>query len=222
MSQKEMSQLASRAETLQAYIRKLRMHERSLAAREKSLSEMYQMPNSSVEGVRKSMCEGLPMDLVPLNIGNIEKAAWNFWFPVNFLFEDVQFVTNQLRQTAFFQVDQEAAFIMTHVSWNMPNFGLYSIPFNVSMIDRQSQRQLQNNPVPITSFGQMGLQTKLTTPYLLMPSAQFEVQLQCTQIGSADLGGLNDFAVQMSFHGIRMRVDDASEILSTIYKARGE
>lgn len=220
-AQKKMQELAERAETLQAYIRKLRMHERSLAAREKALSNQYQMPNSSIEAVRSSMMAGLPIDIVPLNIGNIEKAAWNYWFPVNFLFSGVTEINQNLRQTSYFQVDQEAAFIMTHVSYNFRDSDQYTA-WNISFTDRQSQRQLQNNPVPITSFGQRGLQTKLTTPYLLMPNAQFEVTLQSTQFGTFTPVAPVDIALQMTFHGIRMRVDDASEILSTMYKARGE
>lgn len=223
-SAERQNKLAQQAETLRAGIQSLRKTERDLDARSKYLSSQAQLPNSGPESVRESMIAGLPTELVPLNIGNIEKAAWNMFYPINFSFEGVTELTNTLRQEKFFQVSQEAAFIMTHVSYSFPNGNVEAegqSPWAIQFFDAQSTRQLQQAPIPLQCFGKQGLQTQLTTPYLLMPNAKFQTVLSCFQTGSFTLaGGATDIALQVTFHGIRMRVEDASAILSTLYKKR--
>ena len=221
--QELLNDLSGRAETLAAYIKNARMTERSLDARMKALNERFQVPNSSVEQVRESMIHGLPTELVPLNIGSIGQAAWNFWYPLTFNFAGVTALNDNLKQSQYFQITPEAAFIATHIEYNFPA-GLTPAnglaPWAVSFIDRQSTRQLQSNPLPVQLLGKKGWPTQLTTPYLIMPNAQFEVALTCLQTTPFTLAAPEDVNLQVTFSGIRIRAEDASEILSTLYKRR--
>jgi len=221
---KKRNDLAAHAETLNAYIRDLRIKERSLDTRNKKLASQYQLPSSGPEGVRNSMIHGLPMDLVPLNIGGIEKAAWNMFYPVNFSFPFLTTLNNTIRQEKYFQVSSEAAFIMTHLSYSFADKdseGNGLSPWAIEFFDAQSTRQLQQSSIPLQCFGVQGIQSQLTTPYLLMPNARFKTVVSCFQTGSFALAGPTDVNLQVTYHGIRMRVDDAGAILSTLYKKRG-
>lgn len=220
---REINQLAGQAEELAAYIRQLRIAERSLDARMSALNEQFQVPNSNVEQVRESLIHHLPTELVPLNIGGIEKAAWNMWYPNTFSFTGLTELNDNLKQSQFFQVTPEAAFIMTHIEYSFPlgkTPANESAPWALEFFDRQSTRQLQSNPIPVQIFGKQGWPSQLTTPYLLMPNAQFEVKLSCIQTLPFTLAAPEDMQLQVTFSGIRIRVEDAAEILSTIYKRR--
>jgi hypothetical protein len=221
---KKRNDLAQAAEQLNAYIKNLRIQERSLDTRNKKIASQYQVPSSGPESMRNNLLHGLPTELVPLNIGGIEKAAWNMFYPVNFSFTGLTTLNNTLRQEKYFQVSQEAAFIMTHLSYSFPTRNAQaqgSAPWAIEFFDAQSTRQLQQSPIPLQCYGVQGLQTQLTTPYLLMPNAKFKTVLTCFQTGVFVLPAPTDVNVQVTYHGIRMRVDDAGEILSTLYKRRG-
>lgn len=212
-------QLAREIDILRSYKRELRRVERSLDARNKALSSEMQVPNSSAGDLKNKLIHGLPLHLVPTNVGGLYEAAWEFYYRVNFNFQGLAELNRNIRQTQFFQVTQESAFIMTGVSHNFARgntaAGGYA-PWEIDFRDRQSTRQLMNDPIPVQCLGSKGNESKLPTPYLLMPNAQFEVTLTCAQTTPLVVDP-EDVRLQLVFHGLRMRIDAADKILSTIY-----
>lgn len=213
------NELARQIDLVKAYKQELRKRERGLRAREEALSSEFQVPGS-VENLKSQLMSGLPMHLMPLNVGSLKEAAWNFFYSTRFDFAGLSQLNRNIRETRSFQVSQEAAFIITHVSQNFtqgPTVAAGLAPWAIQFEDRQSTRKLNNQPMPIQTFGDRGLPTKLCTPFLVLPNAFLDVTLTC-EVEQPYAIAPSDVNLEVMFIGIRMRIDQADKILSTIYR----
>ena len=169
----------------------------------------------------------IPPHLMPKNVGNIHKVAWPFWYSVEFnLNDDATFnasddLTSALRLTSSFQVSQEAGFLITGISRHADDYsgGGDLGPLQIEIRDRQSSRFFNNRPIPIQNIGIEGYETEFPTPFLVMPNAFIDVELSTflesgvTQNVAGDPTGLHQF----TFHGFRLRIQDAQKVLSSIF-----
>ncbi len=167
----------------------------------------------------------LPFYLAPGNVGDINKVIWPFVYPTT-----RATVPAQGNANASFSVTQEAAFIA--VSYMKTVFllteedaGPPPVPFNVqymdpnipgnkatglrfSFRDLQSTREFTNLSIDVDHVGNPRFPTKLPAPMLIMPRANVQV----SYTNSSD----NIYVVFMSFVGVRIRIEDAYNILSTV------
>jgi hypothetical protein len=215
---REDQELARQIDLLESYKRELRKRERALNARDEALSSEFQVPGP-VQDLRSNLLGNLPPNLMPLNVGEISEVAWPFWYSVTFNFTGLTSLNNTIRQTQSFQVTQESGFIITSMSRNFLS-GYNTVgglaPWSLTFRDRQSSRQMNNAPLPVQYIGEKSWPTKLATPFLLNPNAFFDVELQCEAVQSYAIPA-SDMQLQITFAGVRMRMDASDKVLAKIY-----
>lgn len=176
------------------------------------------------EGLRNALYSFLPASLRPTNVGNIMKSTWHFQEVVNFdLTETVDWpnITSNTQQSRSFQVTQEAAFLFMGVSRHANDYNDAGDlgPLTIEFRDRQSSRFFNDRPIPIQQIAQKGYVTYLPIPMILLPNAFFEL----TMASNLDAGvtqatpGGSTGKHQFTLHGYRVRVEDAENVLSTIF-----
>ncbi len=200
----------------------LRRDERMIAARERGRG-MGSLPDQLADGdaarLKKNMERFLPAHLVPGNVGPLYGTSWFFFQSVAFDFGVAPTILPSTSQTSSFQVTQEAAFIVMAISRTAPptatGGGLG--PWQIKLVDRQSSRQLNDRPIPLQAIGTESMPTVLPSPYLIMPNAFIDVTMS-TWI-TAPLGQLlaGPTTHEIAFYGYRVRLENATELLSTIY-----
>lgn len=212
------NKLARDIDELRAYMTKLRKDERALIAREQALASEFQIPLSNPQQLKNKMVHGLPSHLVPGNVGNLYDVTWPFWYVANFDFGVDPVISSTLRQSKSFTVSQEAAFILLGISRASDEAtstaGAYG-PWELNFSDRQSSRRLNDKPIPFQVIGSKANITPLPTGYLLLPNASIDVEMGGQNpAGFASTGSGKH---QVMFHGVRIRVEAADKILSTIF-----
>jgi hypothetical protein len=176
------------------------------------------------EHLRNSLSRFLPGHLMPKNLGKLGQSVWPFYYDVSFDLStttDWPDLTSNTRQVRSFQVTQEAAFIFMAVSRHANDYSAGGDlgPLTIEFRDRQSSRFFNDSPIPIQMIATKGFWTILPTGMILLPNAFFD----CTMATSLDDGvvqntepastGKNKF----TFFGYRCRVDDAKNVLSTVF-----
>lgn len=214
----DLNQLARNIDELKAYMSKLRKDEKTLIMREKALASEFQVPLSNPQNLKSKMVHGLPAHLVPGNVGNLYDVTWPFWYVANFDFGENPTISTSLRQTKSFSVSQEAAFILLGISRASDEAttlgGAYG-PWQVNFQDRQSSRKLNDLPIPFQMLGSKANITPLPTGYLIMPNAFIDIEMSGSNVTPFVATGSAKH--QLMFHGVRIRVEAADKILSTIY-----
>lgn len=208
-------------ERLKAEIKDMQTQARDLNARTKTLINTPVVGQDSLSANLKSF---LPKQFVPGNVGHINKVSWDFSFSVDFNLSqtpDWPNYTSNTRQTNSFQVTQESAFLLMAMSRHCNDYLDGDLaPLTIEIRDRQSSRFFNNFPTPLQMYGQKGYPTIFPTPMFLPPNAFYDVTIgtsladgvsQNTQGGSSGI-------IQVSFHGYRVRVEDADKVLSSIFK----
>lgn len=194
----------------------------NLATRRMNLESMPVIPSGNT--LSNSMNQFLPQNLVPKNVGHIDKVAWPFYYTVDFdlsLTPDWPNLTSSTRLTSSFQVSQEAAFLMMGLIRHADDYSDSGDlgPLAIELRDRQSSRFFNDSPIPIQMIGQRGYVTYLAQPMLILPNAFFEITLTTTiddgvvQNTQPGANGKNTFTM----YGYRTRVEDAHNVLSSIY-----
>lgn len=175
-------------------------------------------------GLGKALRSILRPDLVPGNVGHINHAAWNFYYTVNFnLQNDATWpnLTSNTRQISSFTVSQEAAFLMMGITRHAEDYSSAGDlgPLALEIIDRQSSRYFNNEPIPIQNFGYKGYVSYLPVPMLILPNAKVEMQLTTTldQGVSQNAEGGSTGKHSFTCWGYRVRVEDAGKVLSSIF-----
>jgi len=169
-----------------------------------------------IKGLREQLASKLPSFLMPGNVGGYNKVVWPFWTVVNFDFGTNPTYGPGTRQEQRFRVSQDGAFLLQAITRNSFSYDTAGelAPLQVRFIDRQSTRQLNDLPIPIQGIGHKSRPAILPTPYLLMPSALFEVEMT-SWLPAAQLTTGNG-RHQFLFFGYRVRVEDFENVLSTV------
>jgi hypothetical protein len=181
--------------------------------------------NASAQEVSGNLQTLLPNDLVPGNVGDINKVIWPFFFRTNLQSPLVPAQTF----TTTFSVTQEASFIwmsFTKAIYNVTDAGLptekwqyiddndpanagllQGLTFTVS--DAQSTRDFMNTPVDLSQVGLARFPFKFPRPVMFLPNAN-------VQINFTNGTGLTLVPFITAF-GYRLRVENAQDILSLVY-----
>lgn len=175
----------------------------------------------AIEGDPKSLkshiAKYLPAHLRPGNVGGYNKVTWPFWFQTNFDFGTDPTYSQNTRQTQSFQVDQEAAFLLMAISRKSYAYSTAGelAPLQFELRDRQSTRQFSDKPVSMQTIGDKSRPTILPTPMLIMPNAFIDITM--TSWLQAPQASVGSGKFQYSFFGYRIRIEDADQVLSTIF-----
>jgi len=162
----------------------------------------------------------LPKHLVPSNVGNLKEILWPYWLHFEFDFSvnnDAVFPVNGITEITR-QISQEAGFIVTSIfrDYKSSGIGGRGCPLKMTIRDRQSTRQFNDEPIQLQHIGEKGEGTVLSTPYLFMPNAR--ITLELSSILGADYTATNESGYQsITMFGYRIRTEDASIIANKIY-----
>jgi hypothetical protein len=200
--------------------RQLREQEKSLDVRAKTLAEPAQFQRNNVKEFKEQMGANLAPHMLPSNVGALNEVAWPFFFQVDIDFGQNPELSINRRVRSFFQVDQEAAFLLMSVSVayskdDTNNSALESAPVQVEFIDRQSSRRFNNSALPLQMIGTNSNPMIMPTPMYIQPNAILDVEASGMQETPFSYAGSGK--VQFSFFGYRTRVENAQNILSTIF-----
>lgn len=220
MRDERLNQINAEIDKLTDLKRQLRNREHSIKAREQNLNEPSQFQYNNLKQFKSDMASGLAAHMVPSNVGALNEVAWPFYFQASVDFGTDPSVSSSNRKKGFFQVDQEAGFLLMSISiMHMVNTSGQTAtrlaPLQVDFIDRQSTRRFNSSPVPIQNIGDNSNPLVFPTPMLIMPNAFFDIEVS----------GLNETAqaktgsglMQFSFFGYRTRIENAQKVLSTIF-----
>jgi len=160
--------------------------------------------------------------LRPGNLGDINRVVWPFWFTTS----KTTVVPNSVAQGNI-TVTQEAAFIwLGHAKavfleepGSAGNYN-YIDPFqsdasgksnNLTMTirDSQSSRVFMNKSIDINQVGSWFYPTILPTPQLILPNSNIEFQFSNNDQD-------NTYRPYVTIYGLRVRIEDAKNILSTL------
>lgn len=170
---------------------------------------------SSQMGLYEELKAKLPASLMPGNVGTVDIVTWDYFFPVIFdLGEDPE-IGPGFRVTKFFQVQQEAAFILKNISWTANSQDAYLAPLTIELRDRQSSRFFQNTPIPVQAYGDRYLPYQLDSPLYIAPNAFVDVIISTFIPQNVVIPGQVSFS--FTFRGIRIRVKDAADVLGNVF-----
>lgn len=200
--------------------RTLRDQEKTLDARAHYLGRQQTFPSSNIKGLKNSLMGNLPSFMQPGNVGGINEVTWPFYFNINMDLGTDPTISQNTYFRGSYQVDQEAAFIMSAISvtFNEDASGVSACrlaPLQVEFIDRQSTRRFNNAPMPLQMVGQNSRMSILPTPMFVYPNAFIDVVINGITSNEVDLIGSG--SLQFSFFGNRVRTEDAGKVLSTIF-----
>ena len=171
--------LINEIKNAQGTLGELRVQEKELAIKEK---EIYSLPAISGDDLRDQLKRILPSRMLPSNIGRVEEVSWPYWYELEFDYSngaDAFFGANDIKRD-FFQVGQEAGFLLTHVyrDYNSSTAGGLGAPLVMDFQNLQSSRNFNDQPIQVQHIGNKGHPFKFETPILLYPNSKLEVTLQ--------------------------------------------
>lgn len=199
----------------------LRKKEKDLRFKEKAFANYPQVGfGEGPEDLKVSLARLLPPHLVPGNVGDVSTVAWPFYYPpMEFNFGTDPTLTSTTRQTQSFQVTQEAGFLATHLYCNFDDYansgGLG--PYQLEIRDNQSTRQFNDRPIPLQMIGSNSRPSKLVTPFLILPNASINFIVTTWIPDGESLATLGESRFQIAVGGIRVRIDNAKAVLSTVF-----
>jgi len=185
---------------------------------------MERMANGSARKTYSKANNALPANLMPGNVGDINRVIWPFWFTFT-----APVLTPQTGSNAFITVTQEAAFIWmtmckvvflrtearppyvyTAINALLPDEGANNAnDLMISVRDAQSSRVFFGQPMSLDQVGPAEEPTVLPTSQFFLPNTTIECVYQNNST-------VNTYVPFITFFGYRMRVPEAQAILSTI------
>lgn len=170
-----------------------------------------------MSGLKQHLQNILPPNMMPGNVGNINQVMWPFYDSLTIDFGTNPTWSPSTRQSASFQVTQEACLLLSKVyrkAYDYTTAGELA-PLQLTFRDRQSSRQLNDRPIPLQMIGKKSFPTVIPTPYIIMPNGNFEVEMTSwiTASQATTGNGKHDFI----FEGYRIRIEDQDKVLSTIF-----
>lgn len=204
--------------------RSLREREKSLNARAMYLNNPQTFAANNVKGLRNSLLGNLPNHMMPGNVGGINEVTWPFYFQANLDFGTDPSFADNVSVRSFFQVDQEAALILTSISRAHSTdaagaSATINAPIEVEFIDRQSSRRFNDAAMPLQMIGFNSQPSILPTGLLLMPNAFLDIRATGIPSSAFPVDFTGSGAFQISFFGYRVRTEDAGKVLSTIFSS---
>lgn len=182
-----------------------------------------QEPNDSAQQLEYNMANALGPLLTPGNIGDINSVIWPFYFTTDI--PNTPLAANETFQTGF-SVTQEAAFIMMSFTktvylvegeepdeswtWLDPSIQPSAPGLVFTLRDGSSSRQLFNTPINIDAYGNPKFPTKFPRPVMLLPN-------QVMQVAFTNSHPTNVYVPFITAFGYRIRIDQASKLLSLVY-----
>jgi hypothetical protein len=166
--------------------------------------------------LRQQLASKLPSFLMPGNIGGYNKVCWPFWTIMTFDFGLAPTYGPNTLQTQQFRVSQDGAFLLQAITRNSHTYttaGELSA-LQIRLVDRQSTRQLNDQNIPLQAIGHKSKPSIMPMPYLLMPSALFEVTMTSWLPVAQVTAGSGKH--ELIFFGYRVRVEDFENVLSTV------
>jgi hypothetical protein len=185
---------------------------------DEQLNSQGQYGGGCVQNLKQTLQNSLPGYMMPSNIGDISEVAWFFFEQMTFDFGTNPTWSPSTNQRQSFQVTQESGFLLMAVSRSYNSYTTAGAlaPLQVEFRDRQSSRQFNDNPIPLQMIGTKANPTILPTPMFLLPNAFFDGTITSfAQASGQPTTGTSRH--QLSFFGFRMRVEDADQVLSTIF-----
>lgn len=200
--------------------RTLRDREKSLDARRAYIGSANTAPTNNIKTLKGALEASLPSYMVPGNVGGVNEVCWPFYFNVTIDLGDDPSITSNTYARSYFQVDQEAAFILqsitrSHMTNAAGQSATITAPIQIDLIDRQSSRRFSNEPIPLQMFGAESLASILPTGMYIQPNAFLDVQANGIPELAQDFNGSGQFT--LTFFGYRIRTEDAGKVLSTIF-----
>lgn len=198
--------------------RGIRKRERDVATQESLLGSQPLINRD--DNFKSNLMSVLPKHLIPSNVGGYEEVLWPFWFNFEFNFnsgDNTVIPANGITEVTK-QISQEAAFIAVsfYRDFEESDQAGRGLPVQLTIRDRQSSRQLNDNPILLQHIGEKGEGTKFPTPYIFMPNSR--VTLEVSSILGADYTILNQDSTQrITMFGYRIRTEDASKIAKNLY-----
>lgn len=199
-----------------------RMKNHAKKQAEQKSAKQKNLGNSPMGLERRLQNSGLG-NMMPGNVGDINKVVWPFFFTMN-----APILSPATTSQASFTVSQEAAFIWMSFSKVVflrtgagPNYDYTAIDPNdesangdanglkVQFRDSQSSRVFQKNPMPLDAYGSPDFPTVLPTPMMFLPNSTIECLYSNTDAA-------NVYVPWITFFGYRVRIEDAQNILSLV------
>lgn len=178
------------------------------------------VPNDSPKGMLHNF-QKVVAHLRPGNLGDINRVVWPFFFTTT----KTTLVPNSTAQGNV-GITQEAAFIW--LSYTKAVFLQVGAPGNFEYIDPEqpdgsgkannltvsiressSSRTFMNKSVDVNQIGTWRQPTVLPTPQLLLPNSNLEFQFSNSDPN-------NTYRPFITLYGLRVRIEEAQEILSTV------
>lgn len=176
--------------------------------------------------LHNELAEGLPPNLQPGNVGNLNKVIWPFWFTFT-----APVLLPATGTNGFITISQEAAFIWMSMSKVVfkktgpgPNHIYTAIDgaatdedlasandLTISIRDAQSSRVFMGSPIEIDNIGTGKDPSILPTPQFILPNATLECAFQNNHAS-------NVYVPWITLFGYRLRVENSENLLSTIFK----
>lgn len=200
--------------------RQLRNREKSVQARAQVLSGQAQYGYNNLKMLKGDMQASLAPHMMPSNIGGINEIAWEFFFQAQVDMGVDPLISSSLIKRGYFQVDQEASFILMSISRShlvdaANSSATVDSPLQVEFIDRQSSRRFNSGPMPLQVIGNNSNPMILPTPMLIMPNAFLDIEV--SGMPTVPQAWTGSGIIQFSFFGYRTRVENAEKVLSTIF-----
>lgn len=195
----------------------LRSRNRSLNDRFAALTSQPLVSDSG--GLRANLKKIIPKHLMPQNVGQYNEVMWNYFFPFNFDFGDNPLYDVNTREEVNIQVDQEAGFLLTHISrdHNDPGQSGYNSPLSFTVRDLQSSRQYNDEPVPVQQFGFKGQPTFLDTPLYFAANARIQIAMTSWLPKGETFQTTGSGKHQIVLGGYRIRQSEAGKVLASIF-----
>ena len=197
----------------------LRQKEKSLNEKEQRLKERM-LKDSDPMSLKQNLQTKLPNYLAPGNVGDINRVIWPFYFTT-----DKVIVPPESNVRSSFVVTQEASFVWMYYTKTVftldtdDNLESYLDPDNVNNFasglsftirDPQSQRQFFNRPIDLDHVGNPRWPSTLPAPQLVLPRSSLEIQFFNDNTDTT-------YIPRITFFGYRIRMENANELLSTVY-----
>lgn len=180
----------------------------------------HQVPTAGPKTLSHNL-QSIAKKLRPGNLGDINRVVWPFWFTTS----KATLVPNSTVQGNI-TVTQEAAFIwlghtkavfmedgtpgnFIYIDPQQPDGSAKANNLTVSIRDSQSSRTFMNKSIDINQMGSWYYPTILPTPQLLLPNSNIEFQF-------ANSDQNNTYRPFITVYGLRVRIEDAQDILSTV------
>lgn len=204
----------------------IRRQERQISKAEKTMGyvmEGVDEPTSDSQKTTDILRSFIPEHLIPTNVGELAKALWPKWYQVDFTAQDSNLFgvnptikpLDSFRKS--FRTVQDAGYLLLGITRNFNTHGTAGkgAPWEITLRDNQSSRQINSHPIPVQAFGHSSILTKLVTPYYFLPNSSFGIELSTFVENNYALIG--DGSQYFTFYGLEVRSSELENILNTVY-----